>query len=350
MSTLSKNRPLSSNGANQASSSPISYTPKIGTSTRGKLIVIAVGSSELKLYDGKNFYRLRSLVSRDIPSIGTGSEKQLRVKIVDSNYSDEFAVGEYLDRQSRLVSLHQGHKGKWYAKLVLALLGYWLRNDPMSSVVLGITLPTVNMCEDVRGLLGDSHDVTVNGVRTSQHIIQLDPQPEGYGTARALAKRPDYGKATAVIDFGFQNTTVAGYDPLADQLIDAFPSNYGVSTLFKEISKAMDRTGGGPSLEAIRRGVVNRSFKLNGNSDLPQDNFQEIYYRLFESWFDARMEEAWSEGKDIIKSCPFKVFAGGGSLLPGMEEKAQEIGVRLCPEPQKTEVAGLYAHLEARYD
>ncbi|MBE7381275.1 MAG: hypothetical protein F6J95_007675 [Leptolyngbya sp. SIO1E4] len=298
-------------------------------------LAIAVGSGFVKVYDGCDFYKLRSLVTEAIPVTGNGSPKQLRVEISNSKLSSKFAVGENLESSTALQSLKDGLKGEWCAPLALAVLAYMAPVGlELFNVRLVCSLPTPNMAPKLAPLKG-LHDVEVNGRRVTVNVTDIKPLPEALGTAYYLAG----DLATAVVDLGYQNTTVAAFDPSVSQMIDVLSLKTGVGSLFEAIADLVNETGERPSAEEVRLGVETRTFELNGYSGV---SFKEAYWRCFEPWLKARVNDAKTQAGHIFGKCPNKFFAGGGSQLPGVAEVAKKIGVGICPEPQEIEVRGLY--------
>jgi hypothetical protein len=299
-------------------------------------VSIAVGAGFAKLYDGQNFYRLRSLVAPQIPLTGSGSATQLRVKIANSPFAGEFAAGENLESATVLESLAHGLKPRWYAPLALAMLAHMApKNIDLFSVSLVCSIPNPNMADALSGLVG-LHDVRVNGGhRVTVNVTSVKPVPESLGTALELANN----RPVAVLDLGFQNSTITGYDPSTRSMIDVLSLNGGVSELFESIATLANTTGTRPSPEAIRLGVESRSFELWGHSG---ESFKDAYEQCFEPWLKGRIHAAKVEGAAIFQRCPVKVIAGGGCLLPGVATVAQQLGVSLCHQPQETEVQGIY--------
>lgn len=318
---------------------PVGKTPKSAQVERigseSKKVAIAVGAGFVKAFDGDSFYKLRSLVTRSIPITGAGSEKQLRVKIWNSKHSGEFAVGENLEASTALQSLKDGLKAEWYSPLALAAIAHLApRNTELFTIDLVASIPTPNMAEKLSGLKG-LHDVSVNGKQVTINVTAVKFVPEGLGTAYQLSA----DKPTAVIDLGYQNTTVAGYDPTVRQMIDTVSLKTGVGALFEAVADLCNTTGERPSAEEIRLGVEARTFELNGYSGT---SFKTAYQQAFEPWIKARIHAAKNQAGHIFGKCPVKVVAGGGSQLPGVTEVARQIGVNICQQPQETEVRGLY--------
>ena len=298
-------------------------------------VAIAVGAGFAKVYDGASFYRLRSLVTREIPCTGAASAVQLRVKISNSAYAGEFAAGENLDSSTTLQSLADGLKAAWYPPLALAMLGKLApAHVELFNVALVASIPSPNMAAALAPLVG-LHDVTVNGRRVTVNVTGVRPVPEGLGTAFHIAN----GQPVAVLDLGYQNATIAGYDPSTRQMIDVVSLNGGVSELFAEISRLTNTTGTAPTAEAIRLGVEARTYQFYGYSG---DGFRSAYEQAFEPWLKARLHEAKTKASHIFNRCPVKVLAGGGSLLPGVASVATAIGVSVCDQPQQTELKGIY--------
>lgn len=298
-------------------------------------LAIAVGAGFVKAFDGASFYRLRSLVTRSIPLSGAGSEKQLRVKIFNSRHAGEFAVGENLEASASLQSLKDGLKAEWYSPLALAAIAHLAPSGTeLFTVNMVASIPTPNMAKSLAGLTG-LHDVSVNGKRVTINVTGVKPLPEGLGTAYQVSA----DKPTAVIDLGYQNTTVAGYDPTVRQMLDCVSLKTGVGMLFEAIADLCNTTGERPSAEEIRLGVEARTFELNGYSGI---SFKEAYQQAFEPWLKARIHSAKNQASHVFGKCPVKVFAGGGSQLPGVADVAKHIGVNICQQPQETEVRGLY--------
>lgn len=298
-------------------------------------VAIAIGAGFCKVYDGSRFYKLRSLVTREIPVTGAGSAKQLRVCIANSPYAGSFAVGEDLETSPALQSLKDGLKADWYAPLALAVLSQIAPSGiELFNVSLVCSIPTPNMAAALEPLKG-IHDVTVNGRRVTVNITAVKPVPEGLGSAYYLAQ----GQSVAVVDFGYQNTTVAGFDPAVRQMIDVVSLKTGVGALFEAIADLCNTTGERPSAEEVRLGVEARTFELNGYSGI---SFKAAYQQAFEAWLKARINDAKSRGGHIFGKCPVKVFAGGGSQLPGVADVAALMGVTVCAEPQESEVKGIF--------
>lgn len=324
----------SRHSALSGAASPKTNNPGSSSANATK-VAIAVGAGFCKAFDGHQFYRLRSLVTRDIPLNGAASSRQLQVQISNSPYAGSFAVGEDLESSASLQSLKDGLKAEWYAPLTLAVLGYLAPVDaPLFNVSLVCSIPTPNMraaLADLQGL----HDVQVNGRKVVVNVTAVKPVPEGLGTAYHLSQ----GQPVAVVDFGYQNTTVAGYNPDTRQMIDVVSLKDGVGKLFEAIADLCNTTGERPSAEEIRLGVEHRTFELNGYSGV---SFKDSYNKAFEPWLKARIHDAKSKAAHIFGKCPIKVFAGGGSQLRGVQQVASAMSVRLCPDPQETEVRGIY--------
>jgi hypothetical protein len=303
---------------------------------RATKVAIAIGAGFCKAFDGRQFYRLRSLVTRNIPLSGAGSSKQLRVHITHSPYAGEFAVGENLESSAALQSLKDGLKAEWYAPLSLAVLAHLTPAEvDLFNVALVCSIPTPNMVPRVRQLQG-THDVTVNGGRRVViNVSSVRPVPEGLGTACYLAG----GQPVAVVDFGYQNTTVAGYDPAERQMIDVVSLKTGVGALFEAIADLCNTTGERPSAEQIRLGIEARTFELDGYSG---ESFKAHYEKAFEPWLKARIQDAKAKAGHVFGRCPVKVFAGGGSQLPGVSAVGDAMGIQVCPYPQEAEVKGIY--------
>ena len=298
-------------------------------------VAIAVGAGFSKAYDGANFYRLRSLVTREIPRTGAVSAVQLRVKVTNSTFAGEFAAGENLDNSTTLQSLKDGLKGDWYGPLALAMLAKLApAGVELFNVSLVCSIPSPNMADRLKPLVG-LHDVEVNSRRVTVNITAIRPVPEGLGTAYAIAS----GQSVAVLDLGYQNATIAGFDPATQQMIDVVSLNGGVGELFEEISRLTNTTGTAPTAEAVRLGVEARTYEFYGYSG---ESFKWAYEQAFEPWLRARIHEAKTKGAHIFARCPVKVIAGGGALLPGVAGVAQAIGVSTCPTPQQTELKGIY--------
>lgn len=298
-------------------------------------VAIAIGAGFCKAYDGAQFYRLRSLVTREIPVTGGGSTTQLRVQIEHSPYAGIFAVGENLETSPALQSLKDGLKADWYAPLALAVLAQIApAGTELFNVSLVCSIPTPNMAAALQPLVG-IHDVTVNGRRVTVNVTAVKPVPEGLGTAFFMAQ----GQPVAVVDFGFQNTTIAGYDPTVRQMIDVISLKTGVGALFEAIADLCNTTGERPSAEEVRLGVEARTFELNGYSG---NSFKGAYEKAFEPWLKARIHEAKTRGGHIFGKCPVKLFAGGGSQLPGVADAAAAMGIGVCPAPQESEVKGIF--------
>lgn len=298
-------------------------------------VAIAVGSGFVKVFDGMNFYRLRSLVTTHIPVTGAGSERQLRVCLRRTTKDLEFAVGEDLETSTALQSLKDGLKAEWYTPLTLAVLGQIApKSAELFNVSLVCSIPTPNMKPHLEALRG-AHDIKVNGRRLTVNVSGVKPVPEALGTACFLAKN----QAIAVVDFGYQNTTVAGFDPNTRQMIDVQSLKGGVGSLFEAIAERVNTTGERPSDEEIRLGVEAGTFELNGYSGV---SFKDAYQQVFEPWMKARIHDAKSKAGHIFGKCPVKVFAGGGSKLPGVSAVAKAMNIQLCETPQETEVQGIY--------
>ena len=247
----------------------------------------------------------------------------------------EFAVGEGLESSTALQSLKDGLKAEWYAPLTLAVLGHVApASVALFNVALVCSIPTPNMAPQVTALRG-IHDLTVNGRRLTVNVTAVKPVPEGAGTAYHLAQQ----QPVAVVDFGYQNTTIAGYDPANRAMIDAVSLKGGVGSLFEAIAERVNTTGERPSDEEIRLGVEAGTFELNGYSGV---SFREAYLHVFEPWLKARIHDAKSKAGHIFGKCPVKVFAGGGSKLPGVATAAKAMGIELCQSPQEVEVRGIY--------
>ena len=138
-----------------------------------------------------------------------GSGRQLRVQLRSGLKAREFAVGEDLESSTALQSLKDGLKAEWYTPLTLAALGHIApESAELFSVSLICSIPTPNMKACLAPLQG-AHDIKVNGRRLTVNVSGVKPVPEALGTASFLANR----QAVAVVDFGYQNTTIAGYDP-----------------------------------------------------------------------------------------------------------------------------------------
>lgn len=319
----------------QGSTARVSSSQSVPVRSEVAKVAIAIGAGFCKVYDGIRFYKLRSLVTREIPVTGAGSAKQLRVQITNSTYNSSFAVGEDLESSSALQSLKDGLKADWYAPLALAVLAQIApQGTELFNVSLVCSIPTPNMAATLQPLVG-LHDVAVNGRRVTINVTAVKPVPEGLGTAYYKAQ----GQPVAVVDFGFQNTTVAGYDPTVRQMIDVISLKTGVGALFEAISDLCNMTGERPSAEEIRLGVEARTFELNGYSGV---SFKEAYEKAFEPWLQARIHEAKTRGGHIFGKCPVKVFAGGGAQLPGVAEVASILGIAVCADPQESEVKGIY--------
>lgn len=323
----------------QASNTPQSAMPNTNqhglSGANATKVAIAVGAGFCKAYDGHQFYRLRSLVTRDIPLTGAGSVAQLRANISNSPYAGSFAVGEDLEASASLQSLKDGLKGEWYAPLTLAVLAHLAPADAaLFNVSLVCSIPTPNMAAVLQPLQG-IHDVTVNGRKVVVNVTAVKPVPEGLGTAYHL----HHGQAIAVVDFGYQNTTIAGYNPTTRQMIDVVSLKTGVGALFEAIADLSNTTGERPSAEEIRLGVEARTYQLNGYSGV---SFKAAYDQAFEPWLQARIHDAKSKAGHVFGKCPTKVFGGGGSQLPGIAQAAKAMGVQICPNPQSVEVQGIY--------
>lgn len=323
----------------QAFTAPQSGVPNMSVNgpsgANASKVAIAIGAGFCKAYDGRQFYRLRSLVTRDIPLTGAGSVAQLRVQISNSPYAGDFAVGEDLEASATLQSLKDGLKADWYAPLALAVLAQLAPSDAaLFNVSLVCSVPTPNMAPVVKALEG-IHDVMVNGRKVVVNVTAVKAVPEGLGSAYHLS----HGQPIAVIDFGYQNTTIAGYNPKTQQMIDVVSLKTGVGALFEAIADAANTTGERPSAEEIRLGVEARTYELNGYSGV---SFKAHYDAAFEPWLRARIHDAKSKAGHVFGKCPTKVFAGGGSQLPGVAQVAKAMGVQLCPNPQETEVRGVY--------
>lgn len=298
-------------------------------------VAIAVGAGFVKAWDGQQFYRLRSLVTRHIPHTGAGSAKQLRVHISNSPYSGSFAAGEDLESSTALQSLKDGLKGQWYGPLALSTLAHLApANCQLFNVNLVASIPNPNLKQALQGLVG-LHDVAVNGRRITVNITDVKPVPEGLGTAVQLAS----DKPVAVVDIGYQNVTVCGYDPVSKTMIGVESMAGGVGVLLDEISTLANVTGEPPTAEELRLGIEARTFELNGYSGI---NFKGAYEKAFEPWLKGRIHAAKTQASRIFGKCPVKVFAGGGSQLPGVGTVAGAMGVGLCSDPQCVEVRGIY--------
>ncbi|ASC70307.1 hypothetical protein XM38_012440 [Halomicronema hongdechloris C2206] len=299
-------------------------------------VAIAVGAGFAKVFDGGQFYRLRSLVAPQIPLTGAGSATQLRVKITNSPYAGEFAAGENLESATTLESLAHGLKPKWYGPLALAMLAQIAPDDvELFTVTLTASVPTPQMAGELKPLVG-LHDVAVNaGRRITINVTGVKPVPESLGTAVAIAT----DRPVAVLDLGYQNSTISGFDPSSRAMIDSLSLNGGVAELFESIATLANTTGTRPSPEAIRLGVEARTFELWGHSG---DSFRDAYLQCFEPWLKGRIHAAKVEGAHIFQKCPVKVIAGGGALLPGVASVAHQLGVALCQEPQEMELKGIY--------
>ena len=83
-------------------------------STTPKKVAIAVGSGFAKVFDGNQFYALRSLVTTQPSLTGTGASSQLIVDITNSTFAGSFAIGENLEASSMLLSLKDGLKADIY--------------------------------------------------------------------------------------------------------------------------------------------------------------------------------------------------------------------------------------------
>ncbi|MEO1399633.1 MAG: hypothetical protein AAFV72_00075 [Cyanobacteria bacterium J06635_1] len=300
-------------------------------------IAVAIGAGFSKAFNGVNFYRLRSLITESIPA--NLKANQLHVSIKNSVFSAEFgsfAVGENLDSLGSSQSLKDGLKAKWYAPLTLAVLAE-LAPQEMSlfNVDLTCSIPTPNMAAEIRRLQG-LHDVTVNGKELTINIVSVRPVPEGLGSAVYLAQ----GQPIAVVDFGYQNTTVAAYDPQSRQMLGMESLKHGVGKLFEEIAELANTTGERPSAEQIRLGVEAGTFELDGYSGI---SFKQAYDDAFEPWMKARINDAKTQAGHVFGRCPAKFFAGGGSLLPGVADVARKLNVGICSgNPQEIEVKGIY--------
>lgn len=301
---------------------------------------IALGAAYGKVYYEGRFYCVRSLVTEEVTAELVASEAQLKVQIRNSEIACHraFAVGENLEKSADLQSIKDGLKGEWYAPLSVGILAFLAAEHEASERVdmtLACSLPTVNLRHDVACLKG-RHEVSVNGKPPVEINIQsLILVPEGLGTAVYLAREAP----VAVVDFGFQNTTVAAYDPRSQRMIGQESLKGGVSLLFEKISSLANTTGEPPSLEEIRLGVEAGTFELNGYSRI---RFKDAYDKAFNPWVQARIHQARTQAGYLFGKCPVKVFAGGGSQLPGMQAISKSAGVEICESPQKAEVQGIY--------
>ena len=225
---------------------------------------------------------------------------------------------------------------EWYPRVALALLAYMApKSCELFTVSPVCSIPTPNMKDQIKGLDG-LHDVTVQGRdRVSINVVDPRPVPEGVGSALALSST----QPVAVADFGYQNTTVAGYDPRTKTMIGVESLKVGVGALFEQIAVLTNTTGEKPSAEEIRLGVEAGTYELNGYSGT---SFKQAYLQAFEPWAKARVHEAKTKAGYIFGKCPVKMFAGGGSMLPGMTDVAAKVGCGICENPQETEVRGIY--------
>ena len=122
-------------------------------------------------------------------------------------------------------------------------------------------------------------------------------------------------------------------------MIDVQSLKGGVGSLFEAIAERVNTTGERPSDEEIRLGVEAGTFELNGYSGV---SFKDAYQQVFEPWMKVRIHDAKSKAGHIFGKCPVKVFAGGGSKLPGVAAVAKAMNIQLCDNPQEAEVRGMY--------
>ena len=298
-------------------------------------IAVIVGAGFIKVAQGNNYRLIRSLINSVLPRGLSPSDELLKVVITDSHYKKTFAVGEQLDGFSGTRSLKQEQlKAEYMGSIILGVVASILQPVGYTTCKIIFSVPTPELQKQLETQLPGMHSVFLNdGDRSTLNVLTVTGIPESLSSAYALAK----DSPVSVIDLGFMNSSVSGWDPNNNIPLPFHSLHTGVGDLFESIAAAINTTGQRPTAEAVRLGVEARTFKLNGHGDI---EFRDIYDREFDLWVSQVITQVKDVAKASIDRCPYKYIVGGGSLLPGMGEIIKSMGFLAVDNPQRLEAEG----------